>query len=402
MNILVVSERLPSRVGGGRSRQFNLIRQLSARHNFTLVTFVYPGDESELDEIRSFVTHLETVRAGLPIWRQRSRLESHWRTWTHAFFDPFPRRGQFVEEPAVKTVIRQLLATRGFDLVQVHQAYLMRIVPTSSPPILLDMQDILSEHEKQYYQALTKPMQRLAGWIEWRKTLAMERSVAKRRVVVTTVSEGDKQKLLSIVPGVPVIVVPNGVDVRYFSPSDSSVSRDTLVFSGSMNYGPNVDAVLWFYHDIFPIIRHKLPEAVFTVVGYEPPAEVLALRHDTHTRVTGYVKDVRPYLAESAVVIVPLRYGSGTRLKILEAWSMGKAVVSTTLGAEGLLARDGENILLADTAEDFANAVLRLCRDRQLARRIGQAGRSVAEHFYSWDAIAMEMERAYSVAYGRV
>lgn len=398
MHILVVSERLPNRVGGGRSRQFNLIRQLAARYDFTLVTFLYPGDETQIDEVRSFLRHLEIVPAKFPIWRQHSRLVSHWHTWTHAFFDPFPRRGQFAEEPAMETAVRRLLATQKFDLIQVHQAYLMRVVPTLSPPIVLDMHDILSEHERRYYQTLVKPMQRLAGWMEWRKTQVMERSATQRCVVAATASEEDKQKLLSIVSNIPVIVVPNGVDLGYFSPSGSPPSPGTLIFSGSMNYGPNIDAVLWFYRDIFPIIRRNWPEALFWVVGYEPSAEVLALGHDPCVQVTGYVEDVRPYLAKSAVAIVPLRHGSGTRLKILEAWSMGKAVVSTTLGAEGLPARNGENILLADTTEDFARAVLQLWHDRHLTERIGQAGRQVVECLYGWDVIAMEMERAYDVA----
>lgn len=399
MNILVISERLPSRVGGGRSRQFNLIQQLAASHDFTLVSFLYPGDEREVDELRSSLAHLEAIPARLPTLRRHSRLESYWRTWSHAFFDPLPRRGQFAETASMETAVRRLLAMQRFDLVQVHQTYLMRAVPGNSPPVVLDMQDILSEHERRYYQALVRPAQRAAGWIEWRKTQRMERAATKCCAVTTTVSEEDKQKLLSVVPDIPVIVVPNGVDPGYFSPSDSPSHRPTLVFSGSMNYGPNIDAVVWFYRDIFPAIRREWSEASFVVVGYEPSGEVLALGHDTQVQVTGYVEDVRPYLAESAVVIVPLRHGSGTRLKILEAWAMGKAVVSTRLGAEGLQARDGENILLADTAEEFARAVLHLSQNPRLADRIGRTGRDFVERRYGWDAIALQMERAYHAAF---
>lgn len=395
MRIMVVSERLPSRVGGGRIRQFNLIRELAKRHDFTLVCYLYQGDTNEIDELRPYLAHLETVPSSLPVWRQRPKLHSYWQTLSHAFFDPFPHRGQFVESPSMNAAVQQLLATRSFDLIQVHQAYLMRAIPSSTPPVLLDMHDILSEHERRYSETLRKPVDRALGWIEWRKMQRLEHKAAHRSALCTTVSDEDKQKLLQLIPDVPVMVVPNGVDLTYFEPRPSASKTPTVVFTGSMNYGPNVDAVLWFYHEILPVIRRKLDNIRFIIVGYEPPPHVGALEQDRQVTVTGYVQDVRPYIAEGSVVVVPLRHGSGTRLKILEAWAMGKAVVSTRLGAEGLPAHDGENILLAETPTQFAQAVLRLLGDTDLRERLGQAGHTLVKCSYGWNTIAVKMEQAY-------
>jgi glycosyltransferase involved in cell wall biosynthesis len=161
-----------------------------------------------------------------------------------------------------------------------------------------------------------------------------------------------------------------------------------------MNYPPNAEAVIWFDREIFPLLS-DLPRLSWKIVGWGPPPEIQALHDPPAIQVTGFVEDVRPYLIESQVVIVPLLSGSGTRLKILEAWAMGKAVVSTSLGAQGLPAVHGENILLADKPRDFAEAVIQLLGDPVKRNRLGQAGRQLVEAHFSWHAIGQELARAY-------
>jgi glycosyltransferase involved in cell wall biosynthesis len=165
-----------------------------------------------------------------------------------------------------------------------------------------------------------------------------------------------------------------------------------------MNYRPNSDGVLWFHRTILPLIRQQVPEVRLYVVGWDPPPQITALNADPHVTVTGFVEDVRPYLANSAVVLVPIRFGSGTRLKILDAWAMGKAVVSTHLGAAGLEAIHGENILQADEPEPFAQWVVGLLADAGQRARLGQAGRRLVEARYAWSIISKELEAAYEVA----
>jgi glycosyltransferase involved in cell wall biosynthesis len=162
-----------------------------------------------------------------------------------------------------------------------------------------------------------------------------------------------------------------------------------------MNYGPNSDGVLWFYNAVLPLIRRQTPDLQFWVVGSNPPPAIAELNEDPNVMVTGFVEDVRPYLADGAVIVVPLRLGSGTRLKILDAWAMEKAIVSTRLGAEGLQATHGEDILLADEPDRFAECVLSLLVDGEKRSRLGKAGRRLAESTYGWSAIAPKLDQVY-------
>jgi glycosyltransferase involved in cell wall biosynthesis len=189
-------------------------------------------------------------------------------------------------------------------------------------------------------------------------------------------------------------VVPNAVDVEHFRPDPVLPRPDgrTVVFFGTLAYFPNQDGMLWFLREIWPLLERSHPQARLKVIGPNPTADVLA-RRGPRLEVTGLVDDLRPHLAEAAVAIVPLRVGGGTRLKILEAMAMGKAVVSTTLGAEGIAHRPGENILLADSPADFAAAVGRVLDDPSLAARLGAAGRDLVASTYSWDAAGATLER---------
>jgi len=398
VRVLVVSERLPSRVGGGAARQFNLVRELSSRHEFTIVCFAYPLDYAHVEELQSYAKRVEIVELAVPVAKERPRLYWQLNGWRHMLLDPVPQRAHIPRASAMSESIRRLMRSAHFDLVQVHQAYLVHLVPRTEVPMLLDMHDILSDHEYRLMRAAAKATHRMAGWFEWKKMQALERRAVRRCRVCTTVSGHDRASLFRLVPGARAMIVPNGVDVQYFRPQSLSDTAPSLLFTGSMNYGPNSDAVLWFYHEVLPEVRLQLPSVHLSVVGLNPPPEVDALDDDPCVTVTGYVDDIRAYLADAAVVIVPLRFGSGTRLKILDAWAMGKAVVSTHLGAEGLDAMHGENILLADEPAQFAAYVLRLLRDERQRFRLGRAGRRLVKERYAWSSIATAMEAAYDAA----
>jgi glycosyltransferase involved in cell wall biosynthesis len=295
----------------------------------------------------------------------------------------------------MRNEVARLLNQQQFDLVQVHQAYLSPLVPETTVPMLLDMHDILSDHEYRIMKTKTKWSHRFAGWTEWKKMQALERRTVRRFRVCVTASERDKASLLRLVPDAEVVVVPNGVDTEYFQYPSGYGTGMKLCFVGSMNYGPNSDGIAWFYESIFPRVRQQMPGAKLIIVGYEPPPAIQALDRDPAVSVTGFVHDVRPYLAGSSVVVVPIRLGSGTRMKILDAWAMGKAVVSTSLGAEGLKAAHGENTLIADEPEEFASYVVSLLRDRNLRAALGRAGRGLVEEEYAWSVIGSQMETAY-------
>ena len=211
----------------------------------------------------------------------------------------------------------------------------------------------------------------------------------------TTVSEIDRQLLLKANPRLRVDVIPNGVDIQKYQPLPAENASPTLLFIGNMGYPPCVDAVLYFCREIFPLIRRKIGAAELWIVGRDPRPEVLQLNGDG-VHVTGRVDDVIPYYRQSAVCVVPLRAGGGTRLKILEAMALGRPVVSTTIGCEGLDVVDGEHLLIADTPEQFAEKTVRLLTDRQLYQHIAANGRQLVEDRYDWDKIAGRLMDVYA------
>jgi polysaccharide biosynthesis protein PslH len=396
MKILVISERMPARFGGGRSRQFNLLQTLSGRHEFTVIAFHGPDDDDAAKELRSFCH--EVVELPLPpVPALRSRTYYRITGWKHTLFDLYPDRGRILLSAESKRIIGRQLKMVDYDVMQIHQLYLAPLLPTvMRTATLLDMHDVLSDFEHQKIAVQAKFTDRLGAYLEWKKMQHFERRVLPRFDVCSVVSDNDRNSLRRVVRNINPIVIPNGVDEQYFSPLLSSTMQDNaIIFVGSMNYPPNTEGILRFYHHIWPMVQSCSPNTKLWIVGIAPPDSVTALDGRDNVEVLGFVPDIRSYLAKAKVAIVPLYSGSGTRLKILDAWAMGKAVVSTWLGAEGLEAIHGENILLADEPEQFAAFVLNSLNNDVLRHRLGRAGRQTILDSYTWSAISKKMEAAY-------
>ena len=224
---------------------------------------------------------------------------------------------------------------------------------------------------------------------QWRKMLDYERKACSRFDAVVAVSKADRDFFLNQFGIDNVYDVPTGVDIDYFHPFKVPSRPFELVFTGSMDWLPNVDGIRYFVLEILPLIAAEIPDVSLNVVGRNPSASVRSLaENNRRVCVTGGVPDVRPYLASGAVYVVPLRVGGGTRLKIFEAMAMGKPVVSTSIGAEGLPLRPDQEIFLADQPEEFARAVVRLLRNRRLAEQIGLQSRRLMEERFGWDNAA--------------
>lgn len=206
------------------------------------------------------------------------------------------------------------------------------------------------------------------------------------------VSPDDERLLKNLIPGVRTTVVPNGVDTDAFTPAN--VPREGIVFVGGMTWFPNRDALEWFSTDILPHLKAAGPLPKIEWVGRATP-EATPHYRDLGINLTGYVEDIRSYVQGAACYVVPLRVGGGTRLKILDAWAMGEAVVSTSIGAEGLDTHDGENIIIRDDPKAFADAVRAVCDDPALQQRLGENARRTAEATYSWDVIGRSMIADY-------
>ncbi|MEQ1793471.1 MAG: glycosyltransferase, partial [Nitrospira sp.] len=212
------------------------------------------------------------------------------------------------------------------------------------------------------------------------------------------VSQPDEKTLLERVPGLRTAIVPNGVDVEYFTPTHGK-DAPALIYTGGMNMFANRDAVMFFLDEIWPLIRKQVPDVRFFAVGQDPPKELLDMAvRDPQITVTGYVTDVRPLVSEASVYVVPLRVGGGTRLKVLDAMAMGKAMVSTSIGCEGLAVHPDEHLLVADTPEQFANKTVLLLGDKNCRLALGRAARELVERRYSWRTIGGQLLDAYRIA----
>jgi glycosyltransferase involved in cell wall biosynthesis len=240
------------------------------------------------------------------------------------------------------------------------------------------------------YKVQTNPLKKVFLYNQWRKAHAYERAACHRFEQIIAVSPQDADVMRSEYEVERVTDVPTGVDISYFYPSGALRPEPrNLVFTGSMDWLPNEDAISYFTKEIMPLIKRLVPEVTLTVVGRNPfPSLVELSRRDPSVIVTGRVDDVRPFIERAAAYIVPLRVGGGTRIKIYEAMAMEKAIVSTTVGAEGLPARDGVELLLADTPEAFAERVVRVITDDTLARELGTRAASMVRERFGWDRVA--------------
>ncbi len=292
--------------------------------------------------------------------------------------------------PAMRDAIARAVRDRRVDLVVCDF-----LVPAVNVPVGLGVRSVLFQHNVEaaiwarHAQVARSFVMRAYMGEQWRRMRAFEQRECRRFDHVIAVSELDRDTFRDGYGLTSVSAIPTGVDVDFFHPSPTVVTVPTeIVFVGSMDWMPNSDAVTWFCTDILPLVRDQIPEVQLTIVGRDPRPDVqeLASRVPGVT-VTGTVPDVRPYLERSAIVVVPLRVGGGTRLKIFEAMAMEKAIVSTRIGAEGLPVQDEVELLLADDARSFATAVVRLLQDHATARRLGETAAARVRQDFGWASV---------------
>lgn len=395
MDILFLSPFPPSPpTFGAQRRMEGLMRALSARHRVSAITLANPDFDRDAAEaaLRSYCDEVVVIPSrpdrGIPrrLLQVRSLLSRR----------SFEQRNFRV--PAMQRALDGLLRRRAFGAVIVAFPFMshydLRQAPRGKPAplVVVDQHNIEHDLARQSRDASQGRLRRLHHALNWKKLLREEVAAWTQADGVTFVSEEDASRARSLVPSIRDAVVSNGVDVAYFSPDPRLPQPDgrTALFCGTLGYFPNLDGVRYFLEEIWPRLERH-PRARLKLVGPAPSPEVLA-RQGPRLDVAGLVPDLRPHLAQAAVTIVPLRVGGGTRFKILEAMAMGRPVVSTTIGAEGIAAEPGRDLLLADTAEDFAAAVARVLDDPDLAARLGRAGRALVERRYSWEALGRRME----------
>ena len=398
LNLLFVTPYLPSppRFGGQR-RLAGLIGGLSRSHDVSVLSFVDPREDFA-PSIRATQTYCSRVvaipneRLSLPTPRKRL-LQGRSLVSKRSFADFVYHRAPMEE------ALRRLLAEDRYDVVQFEFTHMAANRPRNGaasrgarPVFVLDEHNIEYDILRRTADGESALDRKLYNAIDWRKLRDEEQEAWRRLDGCALTSDRDEDLLRRDVPTAKTAVVPNAVDVDFFRPDvNSAEDPNLLVFFGALNYHPNVDGVSFFLREILPRVKSRRPGLKLQILGQNPPRDIVARATDG-VELTGLVEDVRPYIARAAVVVAPIRIGGGTRFKILEAMAMGKAVVSTTVGAEGIEVRDGVDILLADEAEAFAAQVDRLLTDAGLRRAMGAAARSLIEHRYSWAASVGRLE----------
>jgi glycosyltransferase involved in cell wall biosynthesis len=377
---------------GGRIRTFNILKELAREHRVTLLTTHAP-DEDPAESARrlSFCAEVVSLPLAVPKHGSLAFLRGLGASW----LSPLPVDVHKWRRAGLRRAIRERLASGGVDLCVADFPNAAGNVPLGGavPVVFFD-------HNVEYlvWQRLqrTEPRlhRRLALELEWRKMRRFEARTCARAQLTLAVSEPDRALLARTSPGARVRAIPTGVDTAYFTPQPGRERPGELVFTGSMDWYPNEDGILHFAENTLPLIRRQVPRTAVTVVGRDPSPRLRAAAERAGLRLTGTVEDVRPYVAESAVYVVPLRVGGGTRLKIFEALAMAKPVVSTTVGAEGLPLVPGRHFIQADEPTAFAGAVVSLLGDEPRRRALGGAGRELVEQRYAWPQVAREFEAA--------
>jgi glycosyltransferase involved in cell wall biosynthesis len=233
------------------------------------------------------------------------------------------------------------------------------------------------------------------SWIQWHRLRRYEGTLMSRVDHTIAMSAQDKVALRDLMFDAPISVIPNGVDLKAYHHFSGLPIYHDLLFTGKMDFRPNVDAVLWFGLEVLPLIQAQRPGTTFAVVGQRPHPRLDVLRDKPGITITGYVNDVRPYIAGTTVYVAPLRVGGGTRLKLLEAMTMGKAIISTALGAEGFPVGDGQELMLADEPDIFAEKVIELLNNPGRRRELGDKGQAFAYANYGWDKLVPQLEKVY-------
>jgi len=387
---------------GGKLRTWHLMRQLARHHEITYLSFAPRSTPLDLLEgMKPVCSALETIpREEVPKGTLRFLAAAGAR-----LLDPLPYAVASYRSRRYRAAVDRHLASGRFDAVVCD--FLVPAVnlrPQPPCPSILFTHNVEAEIWRRHHENATGRVRRALLATQWRRMLRFEGRALRRFDTILAVSDTDRDTFRKLYGSVgPIELIPTGVDSDYFAPSGGTpVDPFRLVFTGSMDWLPNEDAAIHFCEHILPRIRAVEPRVTVALVGRSPTPTVLRLAQRVPgVEVTGRVADVRPHLAGAALVVVPLRIGGGTRLKIYEAMAMGKAVVSTSVGAEGLPVVAGRDVAIADAPEEFATQVLRLLRDPVARGAIETAARGFVSLHYDWRAVAGSLERAIRATVAR-
>ena len=401
MQILWISQNVPFPPKTGvLQRNYNLVREASRIGDVTLLAVlkedILPGGfdlDEAMRELGKFCKRIEVVR--IPIESSRTLL--YW-TALRSLLTRDPFTVNWIKSRQISDQLKRLTLETDFDIIHYDTISLAAYSDMAgNTPKVLNHHNIESHLFQRRAQIETHPLKRLYYRIEGNKLERYEAAVCPTFDMNFTVSELDAKRLLDTAPGTTATVIANGVDVDYFRPIETvAEEQESVIMVSGMNWFPNRDAVIYMCDHIWPMLSKAFPNISWTVVGSSPPDQLLQLAsRDNRITVTGFVDDVREYIAKAQVYLCPMRDGGGTRLKILDALAMAKPIVATTMAYEGISITPEENVLVADTPESFVNQIGRLVNDSNFRKQIGSKAREFVIDNYSWPVIGKHLQSCY-------
>jgi polysaccharide biosynthesis protein PslH len=395
MRVLFLTAHLPfPPLSGGRRREFELISRLSRGFEIHLctVTKTWEMDNTNVSDMLRYCSTVNLFKAVPPDMQQD---------------EPNSLQMKRHSSQEARSHVSHVLRTNDFDIVHVEGYYLMQLLPP-----ILQIPVLLVEHNVEYLLTLQRFMlarsiqERSHFWKEYVFTLKWERIFWKRATVCVTLTVDDQIAMEKLEPNIMVKMIPDGVD--HLKASDTTkLSENVLknrtawakgsciLFVGNFAYEPNIDAALYFSNIIFPLVLQDVPNAKLFIVGNDPPPQVLSLKMNRQIEVTGYVESVIPFYRMTDVVVCPLRIGGGVKVKVLEALNAGKAIVSTSIGAQGLNPRDCQAITVADDVTHFAQSVVRLLNDPDRRLKQEHEALAYAKHLPTWNSASHAFAKCY-------
>lgn len=382
MNILFITPSPPSRLH--RIRALNLIKYLARKHSIYLLSLAPAGGSDMPDELTIYCKKIIII--------PQSRLKAILQC-AFFLFSPLPLEVAYCRSQAMRKVVQELVKKKSIDLIYVKRLRSAQFVdPTIRVPIIIDTTDAMSLF---YWRAFRNApwYKKLLFWEEWLKYALYEKKMFARFRVWIASSPEDIVYLKNRAPsGTQFSLIPNGVDTNFFQRTTQSPEKHSLLLSGLMDKFVNSETVHFFVRDILPKIRIKIPDVLIYIVGPNPLRSVKRLA-SKNILVTGEVPDIRTYIARCEVVVVPIKTAAGTRNKILQAWAMGRPVVTTSRGLEGLEAEEGKHVLIGDNPEEFAEKVVSLLRNQEIKEPLIHNGFRIVEEKYSMDVIGKELNK---------
>lgn len=411
MKTLLVSPYYPVPIrSGGHARLSNIVKYMGRNHSITFLCLITPEKRATalkfegLKEPAEFVTCRHNYKL---LQRLNEAIDPRqWLRDARRLLDRLynlPHDVSHAYQPEMTRRLRNLLSCNHFNVVQLEYTSMGRYLPlvrkyAPQAKVVLEeidisyvaLERIAAAEGRGHKNGLRREIDRM---------IRFERQLWSKCDAVVTMSEKDRRHIQQYVASERVWAVPNGVDIEHFAFQPRRNRRKkSLLFLGYFQHPPNVHALNYFLADILPGLRKRIPEVQLEVVGDSPPPNIQGRHGVDGIKVHGYVKDVRPIIADCDVMIAPIRSGGGTRLKILEAFSAGLPVVSTSLGLEGIDAKAGEHVFVGDTARDFVVAVCTLIENRHLAKSIAEKARSLVEQRYSWEVVCNQLNKVWNHA----